>query len=69
MERMTLEILDPQGTVVSQAGPFGGGNNWGEFAVTVPPAVGKKFRLRLTDNAGEWYFIAKLDLVEARKAK
>ncbi len=69
MERMTLEILDPRGTVVSQAGPFGGGNNWGEFAVTVPPAVGKKFRLRLTNNISEWYFIARLDLVEAKKAK
>jgi hypothetical protein len=61
-QNMTVQVLDPKGKVVAQFGPRGGGNEWLECALEVPPGAGNRFVLRFHNEISAWFFIAAIEL-------
>jgi hypothetical protein len=60
MVNMTIEVLDPVGTVLAKGGPWGGGNVWAEYSLDFPPS--SRFSLRLRNHVSVWYLIDKIEL-------
>jgi hypothetical protein len=60
MQKMTIDILDAKGAVLTSGGPYNGGNTWAEFNVTFEPR--KEFTIRLRNHVSVWYFISEIEL-------
>ena len=58
---MTLEVLDPSGKVVAKIGPLGGGNQWCETVLAVPPGLGPRFFLRFHNTISDWFYIHSIE--------
>lgn len=63
MLKMTMEVLALDGMALARSGPHAGGNRWGEFTLAVPPAAGRRFRLRFSNHVSTWYYIHTVKLV------
>ena len=59
---MHMEVLDLEGKILSQVGPIEGGGPWDAFYLLIPGGAPAKFRLRLHNDASQWFFIAALRL-------
>ena len=62
LDKMLIEVSDPQGNSIARIGPLGGGNRWGEFVLAIPSRTPREFRLRLHNEIGDWLYVDRLEL-------
>ena len=59
MSKMTINILELDGTLIKANGPYAGGNRWGEFTISFPPR--KKFIVKMSNYVSTWYYINSIE--------